>query len=264
MKSSFFKIKIDIVGSYHNRSLLINIDFEVIELASSLLSIDWDYFISTKNQNIVSFVENKRTILDDWYKRYIQAKNKGVNLQRLYQLSEETKTFWRKIKKIFHFDDGIQVFVSDSHALSYDLVKKYQCNEVYLFDAHSDLGYGGLPSLKFDVNCANWLGKLLHEHVIDKANIVYSPYTLEEPSLFKEINRLYNVNYLKFNDIQREIKIRAIHICRSGAWSPPWFDETFIEFINSLGLPYVTKDCPIRKWNPNNMSFSEQLTYLMA
>ncbi|WP_241559288.1 arginase [Lysinibacillus halotolerans] len=264
MKLKFLKIKIDIVSPYDYMSLLFDIDFEVIELTNSLLSIDWDYFISTKNQNIVSFVENKRTILDDWYKRYLQAKSKGINLQKLYQLSEETKTFWSKIKKVFHYDGDTPVFVSDSHALSYDLVKMYQCDEVFLFDAHSDLGYGGLSSLKFDVNCANWLGKLLHEDVIEQANIVYSPYTLEKPSFFKEINRLYNVNYLKFNDIQGKIKIRAIHICRSGAWSPPWFDSTFIEFINSLGLRYEIKDCPARNWNPNNISFSEQLTYLMA
>jgi hypothetical protein len=47
-----------------------------------------------------------------------------------------------------------------------------QCN---LFDSHADFGYGGLLSLDFEVNCSNWLGKLLKEKQIEQAHIIYSP-----------------------------------------------------------------------------------------
>ena len=37
--------------------------------------------------------------------------------------------------------------------LSYSVAKDNGCSNVYLFDAHADLGYGGLPSLNFELNC---------------------------------------------------------------------------------------------------------------
>lgn len=238
--------------------------FGVIKMRNSLLSIDWDYFISTENGNISSYVENERTILDLWYKRYFQAKNKGENIQQHFQLSPEVDTFWSKIKQVFQFSKDTKVYVSDSHALSYDIANKFNCNEVYLFDAHSDLGYGGLSSLDFEVNCANWLGQLLKNKKINKATIIYSPYTKERHEYFKQINDRYHVEYSNFSDLQHKLKASAIHICRSGAWSPPWFDKNFIAFVNALGLPYKVINCPSRRWHPKNISFSEQLQYLLA
>ncbi|MFP3916493.1 arginase [Lysinibacillus telephonicus] len=233
-------------------------------MGNSLLSIDWDYFISTENQGIVSYVENKKTIIDAWYKRYIQAKAKGKNLQKSFQLSHEIEKFWDKIKQVFQISENTEVIVSDSHTLSYEIAKKYHCREVYLFDAHSDLGYGGLQSLEFEVNCANWLGKLLKQQDIEKAHIIYSPFTKEQPEYFKQINNIFNINYLQFENLPSGIKTSAIHICRSGAWSPPWFDNKFTEFIQKLGLPYKVIDCPIRKWSTKNISFADQLNYMLT
>lgn len=233
-------------------------------MGNSLLSIDWDYFISTQNQNVMSYAENKRTILDLWYKRYFQAKSSGKDFQKGFQLSPEVDRFWNKIKKIFLFDQNVKVYVSDSHALSYEIAKKYKCDELYLFDAHSDLGYGGLSSLNFEVNCANWVGQLLKNKDIKKAHIIYSPYTFEKPEYFQPMNKHFNIDYPKRNNLKNGIKASVIHICRSGAWSPPWFDKNFVSFVNALGVPYKVKDCPTRKWNTKNISFSEQLQYMMV
>ena len=57
--------------------------------------------------------------------------------------------------------------------------KENNCTMVYLFDAHADLGYGGLSSLDFEVNCSNRL-QILKEKQIKEANIFYSPYTTEK------------------------------------------------------------------------------------
>ena len=196
---------------------------------TSLLSVDWDYFIYTQKENWGSYIENNKNIINLWYKRYIQSKAKGKNIKKAFQLSLDVDNFWEEIKKYFEFGKNIKVYVSDSHALSYDIAKENGCNRVYLFDAHSDLGYGGLSSLNFEVNCANWLGKLLKSKLIEEANI-----------------------------------ISAIHICRSGAWTPPWFDDRFFQFIKELGVPYKIIDCPTRKWDTKNISFSDEIYYLMA
>lgn len=232
-------------------------------MGNSLLSIDWDYFISTENQEILSSVENNRTIIDEWYKRYFKMDSRGIDIYKYYRLSNEVETFWDKIKQIFRIDENTKVFVSDSHKLSYDIAKKFNCKKVYLFDAHSDLGYGGLPSLKFEVNCANWLGHLLKQEQIIEANIIYSPYTNERPEYFEQMNKLFNIKYLKIKDLI-DLSTNVIHICRSGAWSPPWYDKDFIRFVKALNIPFKVIDCPNRRWKTKNLTLADQIQYLMA
>jgi len=228
-----------------------------------LLSVDWDYFIYTRD-NWNPYLENKRGLIDLWYKRYIQAKARGEDIQKAFQLSSEFDTFWDKIRKCFKFVENIKIYVSDSHALSYQIARENNCQAVYLFDAHADLGYGGLSSLNFEVNCSNWLGKLLKEKQIREANIFYSPYTAEQPGHFKPMNSIYNIRYCSFADLHQGIMVSAIHLCRSGAWTPPWLDNKFVQFINALGIPYEVVNCPERKWDPVHISLADEINYLLA
>lgn len=229
-----------------------------------LLSIDWDYFIDTQKENWGSYLESNRNIINLWYKRYIQWNEKGKNIEQSFQLSSDANSFWGRIKKVFQFNKGVQVYVSDSHALSYDIAKESGCSSVCLFDAHADLGYGGLSSLNFEVNCANWLGKLLKNRIVSEANIIYSPYTKEKPEDFKQINSLYNVQFIQLNALKKKCEVPVIHICRSGAWTPPWFDERFFQFIKNLKISYKILNCPSRKWDTKNISFGDRIYYLMA
>jgi len=233
-------------------------------MGKCLLSIDWDYFIHTQKENCGSYIENNKNITNLWYKRYIQAMVKGSDIYKSYQLSSYTERFWDKIKEHFVFTKEVKACVSDSHALSYDIARDYGCDTVYLFDAHADLGYGGLSSLDFEVNCANWLGKLLKDKKIEEASIIYSPYTAEKPEYFRQINNAFNVRYLVFDSLDTGIEVTAVHICRSGAWTPPWFDERFTKFVDSSGIAYELKDCPARNWDTTNISFSDQIYYLLA
>lgn len=230
----------------------------------TLLSVDWDYFIYTQKENWGSYTENIDTTVNLWYKRYILSKAQGVNIQDSFKLSPEVNTFWEKIKEHFIFVKDIRVYVSDSHALSYDIAVNQDCNIVYLFDAHSDLGYGGLSSLDFEVNCANWLGKLLKDRQVNEANIIYSPHTAEKPEYFRQINKTFNIRYLSLNELDIDTEVYAVHICRSGAWVPPWLDEKFNQFINALGISFEMINCPMREWDPVHMSFSDQVKYLLA
>jgi len=243
------------MGQYH---------FGSDEMDECLLSIDWDYFVYTNKENWGSYIENKKSIIDLWYKRFIEEKALGRNIKDSYKLSPEWEIFWKRIWESFIFDRNIKAYVSDSHALSYLITKKIGCKIVCLFDSHADLGYGGLSSLNFEVNCSNWLGKLLKEKKIKKAYIFYSPYTMEKPEFFKQINSIYNIKYCNIKDLNKKFKVSAIHICRSGAWTPPWLDEKFNQFIEAMGIAYRIVDCPARKWDPKNISLSQQIEYLLA
>lgn len=233
-------------------------------MGASLLSIDWDYFICMQKKNWGSYTENKRTITDLWYKRYILMKESGTNIQKYFRLSPRLDQFWNEIFQIFHLEKDVKVYVSGSHALSYNIARANGIETVYLFDAHADLGYGGLSSLDFEVNCANWLGKLLQEKRVRQAKIIYSPFTAEKPENFRSINKRYKVQYPSLSDLNSGINVSAVHICRSGAWTPPWFDQKFSQFIHELGIPYQIIDCPSRKWDTQNISFSDRIMYMMA
>lgn len=120
----------------------------------------------------------------------------GKDIRESYKLPPEWYTFWEKIREHFIFVKDIKAYVSDSHAWSYNIAKENNCRIVCLFDSHADLGYCGLSSLNFEVNCSNWLGKLLKDGQIKEANIFYSPYTKEKPEYFKQINSIYNIKIL--------------------------------------------------------------------
>jgi hypothetical protein len=61
-------------------------------MGKCLLSIDWDYFVYTRD-NWGSYLENNRSITDLWYKGYIQAKARGEDIQKAFQLSLELDAF---------------------------------------------------------------------------------------------------------------------------------------------------------------------------
>ena len=233
-------------------------------MSKCLVSVDSDYFMYTKERFWGSYIENKSSLVDLWYKRYLMEKSKGRDIKEFYRLSPDWKTFWDNIKKRFSFAEDVSAFVSDSHALSYDIAKEYGCRTVCLFDSHADLGYGGLSSLCFEVNCSNWLGMLLGDRQIEEAYIFYSPYTAEKPEDFRQINGMFNIKYCSIDDFGNNFTVSDVHVCRSGAWTPPWYDEKFAEFTDAMGFTYKTVDCPARDWEPENLDYSQQINYLLA
>lgn len=234
-------------------------------MSRCLLSIDWDYFVATKEENWGSFTESKKGLVDLWYKRYLKAKAEGTDLQDMYKLSPAWRTFWQRLEGRFTMDEDTKMYVTDSHLWSYKIAKKHDCRTVCLFDSHADLGYGGLSSLDFEVNCSNWLGRLLKDEHSENAHIVYSPHTLEKPEHFQEINSMYTITYYtNLDDLDGPFNVSAIHVCRSGAWTPPWFDDKFVMFVEALGKEYEVIDCPKRKWDTKSLSLSRQIAYLFA
>lgn len=185
----------------------------------------------------------------------------GENIEKTVRTGNELKGFWSKIKQCFFIESKAKVYVSDSHKFSYFIAQNNNCDEVINFDAHSDLGYGGMKSLDFELNCANWLGKLLKDSIVRKASIVYSPYTYEEKSEFEEINKSFSIKYPKVEHLVNK-NINVIHICRSGSWTPPWLDNEFYKFINDLHMPYKIMKCPKRCWNPGELTLSDKI-YIM-
>ncbi|MFU0800284.1 MAG: arginase [Xylanivirga thermophila] len=231
----------------------------------TLLSIDWDYFIKTDDSWIYSLIENNKNIVMMWYKRYFEAKRCGKNLEENFKLDKGLiNSFYDLLNNIFHIKDNAKMYISDSHKLSYYITQRFKCTDVYSFDAHTDLGYGGLAALDFGVNCANWLGKLLKDRLIKKAHIILSPLSHESKDQFSEINSEFNVQYDSMDKLFNMPEISLIHIARSGTWTPPWLDDEFFKFINSFNRPYKICNYTHRKWTPNDLTLADIIYNLVS
>ncbi|HBC96479.1 MAG TPA: arginase [Clostridium sp.] len=228
-------------------------------MGKNLLSIDWDYFIPIKREWRGSYIENKKNIVYMWYRRYFKGIERGENIEKSIKTGKILVGFWKRLKQHFVIKKKTKICVSDSHKISYYIAENDNCDKVVNFDSHSDLGYGGMKSLDFEVNCANWLGKLLKNRTVKKAVVVYSPYTYENKEDFKEINDKFDVSYPKMGDLKGRTPVDYVHICRSGSWTPPWLDYKFYEFISALNRPCEIVNCPERRWNPEKLTLSDKI-----
>ncbi|PJI09471.1 MULTISPECIES: arginase [Clostridium] len=231
-------------------------------MANVLLSIDWDYFIPIRREWCGSYLESSKKVQALWYKRYFAYKDMGRNIVNEVRVSNTINKFWGNINNVFDIKNDVNLYVTDSHKWSYDIAKEYDCKYVFNIDAHSDLGYEGIKSFMFEVNCSNWLGKLLGNNISKGASILYSPYTYENKDEFDEINRKFPINYCNLDDVKKDTNVSVIHICRSGMWTPPWIDKYFYSFIRSAKRNVIKKYCSIRNWNPKNITLSQKIDYL--
>jgi hypothetical protein len=124
------------------------------------------------------------------------------------------------------------------------------------FDAHHDLGYCEWARLhelieEGTCTCDMWLCALMEWLPEVEARIVYPNWLREESSLERQWNSLEDkfpgqmlsrVEMGFFEDEDgsigevvvpgEDIEVLSLFICRSGAWTPPWLDEQFVEFVN--------------------------------
>ncbi|HHX24104.1 MAG TPA: arginase [Thermoanaerobacterales bacterium] len=222
-----------------------------------LISIDWDYFIKTEIPEIASLRENYWNIYLRWYREYL--KNPGIELK--YSIMPDYRNFWDKLRQKYSINELTVLFISESHKYSYYLAKRLKCNKVVNFDAHADLGYGYFTK-GYYTHCANWLGRLVYNKNIEEAVIVYSPYTKEKEEEFED------TPYIRFaclNALDRQMPdevVAGIHICRSGAWTPPWFDDELYSFIDAGCIMRKRGFLRKRQWKPHNIDYSK-VTELM-
>jgi hypothetical protein len=229
-----------------------------------LISVDWDYFIDTKKTAVYSLRENHRNIYRRWYKEYF----KNPRIPFLYGLLPKMESFWAILGQQYHLNPSTLLFVSESHKYSYYLSKILNCHKVINFDAHADLGYGGLAGLETYTHCANWLGRLVTTSQVNEAEIVYSPYTHEKAADFSaflqstvaiRFTRLDHLEALEHDEV-----VAGIHVCRSGAWTPPWYDQELDRFINASGLRRKKGFIKTRSWKPAQLTYAQKLDLLLC
>lgn len=238
-------------------------------MRNCFLSIDWDYFIKVHTERSNSYRETQRDILGKWYNEFLIDIEKGKQLELDYALGYIYEAFMKNVLPKLQIEENVPHILSESHAVAYEVACQQKCDDVYLLDAHSDLGYGGLEALNYEVNCANWLGMLFKEDRIKEAFIVYSPYTKEYIEEFQEIIAAYPIHFISLEELlAKDISFSAVHMCRSGPWTPPWYDQAFYDLVNQLNLyfhlRYEDKVGGKRKWHPRRLSLAEKINYQLG
>lgn len=238
-------------------------------MSGNFLSIDWDYFIEVHRERSSSYRETQKDILARWYNEYFIDLEKGKRLEDEYTLGENFCPFLEKAVPQLNLAEGLPFVLTESHARAYDEVVRSGCDTLYLLDAHSDLGYGGVDALDYEVNCANWLGMLLKSGRLKRAFIIYSPYTREHPEEFEEIAKAYKVYFIsQENFLAQKISWKALHLCRSGPWTPPWYDKDFYDLADRISEIYhLNKQDEVwgqRKWDPSKITLAEKINYKLG
>ena len=210
-----------------------------------LLSIDWDFFFPTKEEDDTEWQlydwghsENWSSGLQDvaWTHRAAGFLGNGFPLPGT---SGEEKDFWKR----FRFSKNARLFIAESHMHCASEEVRIGVTEVVNYDAHHDCGYVDHPLVRIieerTANCEDWM-------------LVYSAYNGADARVIYPSWRTQGImaaDKLLISGISRAIDdgrycidqvFDRVFIARSGAWTPPWIDKNFAEFVESCPIEYST------------------------
>lgn len=213
-----------------------------------ILSIDWDYFFPNSEPYDMGHSEHHGTELATllWMNR-AHCKNilTGENLLTTY-VPTIPSDFWKKILK-----NKPTIYLAESHYRIWPLIENEMFAQVTSLDAHHDCGYKTLNMNKLYVDCSNWAAVGMKLARIGRMDLYYPSWRIigSEGSI-KGIG--HHPTSTK-HGLPEPAKYTKIFVCRSGAWTPPWWDQTFQNFIRE-------SECPVESLesvDPRGISLEE-------
>jgi GNAT superfamily N-acetyltransferase len=233
------------------------------------LSVDWDYFVRSLHEwdwghKEAPFFQSGTM----WAIRASQLLMAGQDLREEMDprkwSTPKPETFWDVLEQLGYDFSGCQFLnISDSHAgagpVFNEIGKSVEVPDVLInFDAHHDLGYHGWARSKKlaeagQCMCDTWLCALMCWLPELKVRVIYPPWQTKkdlkwerkqikeqlpkrmQPRVLSDI--FYDDAYDGVSPVARPpegetFDVQAIYICRSSAWTPPWLDEAFGEFVD--------------------------------
>jgi len=216
----------------------------------TIISIDWDFFVPEDVRWDFGHAENLLFLNMVWMTR--------SQLMDEMTTDGEEQGFWDKLTN--HADiEGASFNVSDSHSYGYQMARG--ADHLVLFDTHHDVWPWNRKS--DHVNCDNWARFWLMSNPHAKMTWVrsaHSDYTLEGFDDFHGAERIEVLTWGK--DVIPDFgRVNRVHVCRSGCWTPPWLDQSFIDFVSAgakaIGTPV---ECLPEDdgWNPLARRWSDE------
>lgn len=192
---------------------------------NKLLSVDWDFFFPIP--------ENDYEFLYDWgHSEDIPFMKDGIweirassfirSGRELPITNGDEDIFWQR----FNFHNNAVLYYSESHVRIYNEEILKNIDMVWNFDAHHDT-YHTIKQIKKlgKVSCENWVAAVIMSGIKvknffpkwktwDMKGVISLPYQ--------------NDNGKKFHE-----PFMRVFVCRSGAWTPTWIDDSFWRFIDT-------------------------------
>lgn len=223
----------------------------------NILSVDWDYFFPDFNQYDWGAREDDSFLFFEkiWYSRvyHINLFTKQSVLDECMPDQDLLKDFWQKYCK----KHPKRLIITDQHRDIFSIFKFWgQAKCVVNFDQHFDWKHEKL--CKEPQSCC-WAYYAMRKGLMKDYSWIPSPwvakeYLWTEKGFDEEITKKCIVKDIKgFKDINlSDICFDLVFICRSSAWTSPWADDKFLEFISywkcnkelwdgKVILPYVNK-----------------------
>lgn len=266
--------------------------------STAFLSIDWDFFVRCLGEWDWSHKETPFFMGSEmWTIRLAPYLSQNMDLMAEMEPDKwarpKPSDFWSVLKGLGYDFDYLDTFVvAESHSaaapLFYENVTWTGGTPDYIinFDAHHDLGYCEWKRLNEMIEegtctCDMWLCALLEWLPGVKVRVVYPDWLREETSIKRQRKHIeerlpqYMLDKVELGffenkdgsvgDVVRKpgetIEVTTLMICRSGAWTPPWLDEQFVDFVRGAEHEFVVEaqefqeDDPVL--SPRNFSFKE-------
>ncbi len=188
---------------------------------TTLLSVDWDYFFPNAtpydwgHREADFFLENIwqiRVTDRNIYSGDYAFDNYIPNNRRL-------KKFW---EKVCPNPPGL-LMIAESHADVYPYMRYLGKSHVINYDAHHDLGYHDFK----EVACDNWTYFGHKDKLISQYDLVIPPWKKKMDEISPEQAKKINIH----RKLISCPKANVLFICRSSAWTPPWWDHEWLKFI---------------------------------
>lgn len=201
----------------------------------TILSIDFDFFVKEKLEWDWGHKESPLFIEVVWPIRASTMLAQGLDIIAETSVIGNPEDLIRDLEKLkWEFRKKFKLSIAESHSSAYYALKGKKNLEIINIDAHHDITYGQTEHL----NCGNWIACLALEGSVSKVTIVYPEWRKKDnfdyPSdntleildkLGVEVNIVYGIESLAPKTISE------VFIARSGAWVPPWTDDSFMDFI---------------------------------
>ena len=206
-----------------------------------VLSIDFDFFVREKLEYDWGHRENGLFIGPIWPIRAMQLLSQGIDPLKDVGLVEDPLELPNNLENLgWKFWKGSRLSIAESHSSAYHALKDRNNLEIINIDAHHDICYGQDKEL----DCGNWIYMLAKEGWVKKVTIIYPLWRKNEHDAEMDSDYLSNESVKKLTDLGVQVdvvygidkthprKVREVFIARSGAWVPPWTDDTFLQFIS--------------------------------
>jgi hypothetical protein len=211
---------------------------------NTALSIDFDYWIPEDPAMDFGHREAPFYINHLWVSRLADFAALDKDLQELLHIDrtlapqpQELYDFLKKRRIRFL---KTRTAVAESHASVIDFLQDLPDLNLIHVDAHHDLGYHGPEHLN-PANCDNWVRYL---HNLRRLLLIYPEWRKQERYDLEDA--IHGVEALRKQGVEVEvaygldampknITLKRLFFCRSGAWTPPWTDGFFMEMV----LPFL-------------------------